>query len=517
MSYELSNRESMKTFLSILKAFMTNLDRTMLFFYKNDLYLIQNFDKINDFGNEKLVLICLLKKTFFTNYYWPNNMNIPFAVEIEVSQIYKRLSLLRKKISNFSLEIPVLMEQTQFDLKSYSEIDLEMKYISSENSFSYSQKIKTDIIEPPNINLLINEINNFNKAEFWKRVLEFKSENIVNLTEFKNVFIDIIMNMDYVSCKQADVPVNYSLNIKKSKLEDYSNDVCMKDFEGHNKLQLHANKLLNYFQLCRDLKKNCRIYISKRKGQAGNHRILLPIVSNDDNSNCFYSFIGLLDKCEESDIFQNPFESNENSIRMDDEIEEENPNQNLNKSENSFSDIGLNELEEASEIYKINKNFDSTATKQNNVPLNISSKSFEIMDKKLTNPKQNSAISYFGFLNEPNEKDNHINKNNKENSDNKQIQQIQLELLSKNIPKRKDIDKIELENHEFKKIKPSIVDFNTDINKLRSTPLTNYGGEKIPKITSFMEKNKNDKSNTFNKNPFVKDPNYVMKHGDFFK
>ncbi len=494
MSFELSQRESIKTFLSVLRSFLWNSDKATLLFYQTDLYFLQNFDKINDISSEKTVLISIFQPKFFSNLFYPTNQFI--AIEFEIREIYRQLSLLRKKLSSFTFEIPeFLNNNSSKSIEENSQISLNLKYNSTEFSFILNQKLKVFLIKPPNAPFLLKELSNLKNPLFWKRILEFKVENLVNFTDFKDFYLDIVMNPEYLACKQADIPVNYSINIKKNKLEDYSNDVCQKDFEGRNKLQMKTGKLLNFFQLCREMKKNPLVFLSKKRGNGDIHRILL-MAEEREKIEVFFIFTGLLEMANEGDLMRNPFELlEEESLRSE--------NQEENKEDpEDFSDIEFEELEKAVNDIKnkgiSEKNQEKPEINKEKVvfsEINSEKTSFSKKDTSFSKgflknnssniQMKNSAMGFFGgILNDENSKDSLINK----------------------ITKRKDEGFIGFPDRESKRIKP----VEKAINSMNIT--------KKPEISQFEKKLISNSEILSQKTPvFVKDPNYVLKHRDFFK
>lgn len=501
MSFELSHRESIRDFFYILKSLVTNGDKATMIFRPNEILLLQNFHKMEDFMSEKLSTVYSFKSTFFSNVLYPklNKENYRLIFEVDISKIYKKLVGIRKMITSFSFDIPAFLEKKEEffkEMKETPDFSVVIKYSSA--GFTLEQKLVAESDPSIDLKSVFFWIDCLKSDNRFAKILEFKKDNMVNLKEFKNVFLDIIMNEEYVFCKQADIPMNYSINIKKTRLEDYSNYACMKHFEGRNKLQLHANKLLNYMQLCKELRKNPSIFLSKNQNSNGNTRILMPISENHTFEG-FYYYVGLISSCEENEInLKNPFESCDNSFYNENEIEEENEEINERNSENqrvslnkSISEVELDEIDQALEEFHCE-----------------SEKPQSLLNK--INPQSNSAINYFGFINEENEEEFKEKENDFKTRAN--------ELISK-LTKRKNYESIDLDNYEKKKKKlvDSSFNFSNGVS-LNLEKTKNFSeNNNFLQISKTFNDNVVSTEKTNEKSLFTKDPNYLLKNRNFFK
>lgn len=435
MSFELSSKASLKAFINIIRACASNCDKTTLLFDKNEIYLFQNLYEINDNTCEKLSLIVLLKRTFFSDSTFPKiPNNALFAVELTASKILRNLLIMRKKLTSIVFEFPVFTERSSNNSQNLEEIDFLIHYFAG-NSFTIHQKLKLEVLVPPSIKFVHHALESFRNCQFWKKVLVFNCDNMVKLSEFKNLFLSIIMRNDYVTFKQADVPIRFILNVKGSKFIDYSNDVCMKDFEGRTQLELSANYLINYMQLCREAASNPGIFLSKTIGGSENHRMMLSLTEND-GFEIYCTAMVLLIKSQMEDNAKNPFFSAENKIR--DEFIDEEEEVIDQESKKSLSEIDPNDL-------------DRDLGLSRSIPA-LEPKQMQIENEQKQNLKSSSAINYFGFLNE---EARNRNQNDGSNHfidvDTRSFASL-AEFKTK-ITKRKESGSLELDNHEFKKIK----------------------------------------------------------------
>ena len=257
----------------------------------------------------------------------------------------------------------------------------------------------------------------------------------------------------------------------------------------------------------------------------------------------FFVFTGLLELANEGDLARNPFEM----LEEESGIRSENFEENKEEPED-FSDIEFDELEKAvqaiknTEIHdkniekaqineenekngknekneikeengknvknaKIGKTVKNQKNENNEIntekpifsKLNVEKSPFlKKNQEKASSSKKNtekasflkenqmkssSALGFFGILNEENSRDSLINKD-----------------FQQKVSKRKDEGFKSFENHEFKRIKP----IEKAINSMNIRPEISQFEKKIV-------------PNSIENTPFVKDPNYVNKHRDFFK
>lgn len=500
MSFEISNREGIRYFTYILKSLVRNAEKAIMIFQPTEIFLLQHYDLMEGFASERLSIMYSFQNNFFSKTFYPNlKKSKCLAFEVDISKIYKKLCAIRKMIDSFSFDIPVFVEKKdEFleEIERYPNFSAVIKYDSFEK-FTCRQRIDCEYDPSIDFKGVLGCKSYLNNKKEFIKVLEFKKENMANLNVFKNVYLDIIMNPEYIICKQADIPMNFTISFKKSRLtDDYdSNYILTKHFGGFNKLQMHTNKLLNYMQLCKALSKNPSISLSQISTEVGNRRINMPILGN--NFAGYYSHVGLLIDCEENENpGKNPFDSNQNSFIQENEIEEENEENNEQNSENqrnspnrSISEGDLDEIDYALEKLQC----------ESEKPENLLSK---------INPKSNNAISYFGFISEENEEEF----KDKE----KEFKTRANDLISK-LNKRKDYEDPDLENYERKKKKLNPIrnefslnlDLNENINEKKKF-------DQISKSSNFNEENNALKEKTHENLPFTKDPNYILKNKKFF-
>lgn len=317
MSFELKDKSSIRSFISLLKSLCLSTDTCILSFSNHlGFLLLHNLSDLHTYHTDKHSFLIQLKKDFFSELFPPNLSDGNLLIDLPIQSFFRHITSLKHKLSTLIIEFPALMGQRPFSQNQAGELELNLRHIcgEAEKSSIFNKKFNVSVVTPADRQRhseenLQRDIQILGSLTNWKRTLEFQGESPVNLTEFRRHFLDFIMLADRVlikdTSKNAD-QLDFSITLPKQRFKNYSNDVIEKDFEGRNKLSLEASKLINYMQLCKEVSQNPVLLVSKKNEMLEGdpiHKVLLRI--NINNADCFQVFSGSLLQAVAGEVGEN--------------------------------------------------------------------------------------------------------------------------------------------------------------------------------------------------------------------